>query len=180
MSVDNDADQGTRPTPVQTTCLAYLGEMMRDLPKDEAAAEMLADYRQVFFAGAWAVMGMMLDARAHSRETGKQMLDAIRAELDEWEKETHPADFRPPVRPARPAPAGTPVHTCHWPGCTVPVEPRRWGCRMHWFALPKHLRDRIWQTYRPGQEVTKDPSDDYLEAAAAVQEWIRNRTPSGG
>lgn len=47
-----------------------------------------------------------------------------------------------------------------------------WGCRPHWFTLPKPLRDRIWATYRPGQEVTKTPSPAYLEAAHAVQAWI--------
>lgn len=47
-----------------------------------------------------------------------------------------------------------------------------WGCGPHWFALPKALRDRIWQTYRAGQETDKRPSPAYLEAARAVQEWI--------
>jgi len=50
-----------------------------------------------------------------------------------------------------------------------------WGCREHWFKIPKTLRDRIWATYRPGQEITKTPSVEYIEAAKAVQEWIRSR-----
>lgn len=66
-------------------------------------------------------------------------------------------------------------HTCHWPGCTQQVPPAMWGCRAHWFRLPKSLRDRIWATYRPGQEITMTPSREYLEAANAVQEWIRER-----
>jgi len=49
-----------------------------------------------------------------------------------------------------------------------------WGCTKHWFSLPRPLRDRIWQTYRRGQEVTKTPSPEYLAAAKAVQEWIAN------
>jgi hypothetical protein len=52
------------------------------------------------------------------------------------------------------------------------VPPSRWGCKLHWFKLPKRLRDRIWQTYQPGQEITKDPSRQYLAAARAVQAWI--------
>lgn len=68
------------------------------------------------------------------------------------------------------APALT--HTCHWPGCTIAVEPRYWGCRVHWFALPAVLRARIWSAYRPGQEITKDPSPRYMAAAHAVQRWI--------
>lgn len=63
-------------------------------------------------------------------------------------------------------------HTCHWPGCETPVPPQMWGCKGHWFTLPKALRDRIWATYRRGQEITKSPSPEYIEAALAVQEWI--------
>jgi hypothetical protein len=47
-----------------------------------------------------------------------------------------------------------------------------WGCREHWFRLPKPLRDRIWATYVPGQEITKTPSAAYLTAATDVQRWI--------
>ena len=63
-------------------------------------------------------------------------------------------------------------HTCHWTGCKVAVPPHLWGCRPHWFALPKSLRDRIWATYVPGQEITKRPSRAYLDAARAVERWI--------
>jgi hypothetical protein len=65
------------------------------------------------------------------------------------------------------------VHTCHWPGCPAKVPPAMWGCRKHWFTLPKMLRDRIWANYRPGQEIDKRPSETYLEVASAVQLWIR-------
>lgn len=69
--------------------------------------------------------------------------------------------------------AKTGNHHCHWPGCEHQVPPSKWGCSQHWFTLPKHLRDRIWQTFEPGQEVTKAPSRDYLAAADAVQVWIK-------
>lgn len=64
------------------------------------------------------------------------------------------------------------AHTCHWPGCGKRVPPKLWGCKQHWFALPKDIRDRIWATYRPGQEVTKTPSRDYVAAARAARDWI--------
>jgi hypothetical protein len=64
------------------------------------------------------------------------------------------------------------THHCHWPGCPKAVPPKLWGCRAHWFALPARLRSAIWRTYVPGQEVTKTPSLEYIEAARAVQEWI--------
>jgi hypothetical protein len=63
-------------------------------------------------------------------------------------------------------------HTCHWPGCPAEVDPRLFACRKHWFAIPKPLRDAIWREYRPGQEITKDPSREYVEVARQVREWI--------
>ena len=69
-------------------------------------------------------------------------------------------------------------HHCHWPGCTTQVPPAMWGCRTHWFRLPKALRDRIWRAYVPGQEVDTSPSETYLQVADDVQRWIRGR-PQG-
>lgn len=63
-------------------------------------------------------------------------------------------------------------HTCHWPGCPREVPPKMWGCTQHWFKLPKMLRDLIWATYVPGQEISKTPSAAYLDAAHKVQDWI--------
>ena len=63
-------------------------------------------------------------------------------------------------------------HRCHWPGCEQHVPPAMWGCKAHWFSLPKRLRDRIWAAYRRGQEVTKTPSAEYVDAAHEVQHWI--------
>jgi len=67
------------------------------------------------------------------------------------------------------------VHRCHWPMCGKPVPPSMWGCKRHWFMLPKSLRDRVWATYRPGQEVDKRPSDAYIAVAKEVREWISAR-----
>ena len=63
-------------------------------------------------------------------------------------------------------------HECHWPGCKEQCPPAMWGCRRHWFSLPKDLRDLIWAAYVPGQERRLDPSRDYLKAAKEVQAWI--------
>jgi hypothetical protein len=62
-------------------------------------------------------------------------------------------------------------HHCHWPGCTKEVPPAMWGCKTHWFRLPRHLRNRIWAAYRPGQEIDMTPSDEYLAVANEVREW---------
>jgi hypothetical protein len=63
-------------------------------------------------------------------------------------------------------------HTCHWPGCGKSVPPAMWGCKTHWFKLPQSLRNEIWRTYIPGQEVSGTPSREYLDAADEVQKWI--------
>lgn len=65
-------------------------------------------------------------------------------------------------------------HHCHWPGCETQVPPAMWGCRPHWFALPKVLRDKIWAAYRPGQEISMTPSREYVAVANEVQDWIRD------
>jgi transcriptional regulator with XRE-family HTH domain len=67
-------------------------------------------------------------------------------------------------------------HHCHWPGCEAQVPPAMWGCKAHWFKLPKALRDRIWRTYAPGQEVDMTPSAEYLQVADDVQRWIREQS----
>lgn len=69
-------------------------------------------------------------------------------------------------------------HHCHWTGCTQSVPPAMWGCKRHWFALPLRLRARIWRAYRPGQEITKDPSPEYVEVAREVQDWIEQQERS--
>lgn len=66
-------------------------------------------------------------------------------------------------------------HACHWPGCDKQVPPAMWGCRPHWFKLPKRLRDRVWAAYRPGQEEDLSPSEEYWQVAKEVQEWIRDQ-----
>lgn len=71
-------------------------------------------------------------------------------------------------------------HHCHWPGCDKNVPPAMWGCRAHWFTIPVALRERIWATYRPGQEINGTPSAKYIEAANAVQQWIKERFGSDG
>jgi hypothetical protein len=63
-------------------------------------------------------------------------------------------------------------HHCHWPGCNNQVPPARWGCRVHWYKLPKCLQRRIWKAYRPGQEKDLTPSAEYIAVAREVQTWI--------
>lgn len=70
-------------------------------------------------------------------------------------------------------------HKCHWPTCTVNVPPAMWGCRKHWYQLPAKLRAAVWATYKVGQEETMTPSRQYLDVAATVDLWIRERIAAG-
>jgi len=56
-------------------------------------------------------------------------------------------------------------HTCHAAGCSVRTRPEMFMCKRHWFMLPKHMRDDIWRTYRPGQCDDWEISHEYAEAA---------------
>lgn len=59
-------------------------------------------------------------------------------------------------------------HHCHAKGCPVPVPPKMLMCTQHWYMVPKDLQAAVWHAYRPGQEVTKDPTREYLDAATAA------------
>ena len=67
-------------------------------------------------------------------------------------------------------------HRCHWPGCGRPVPPKMWGCKFHWFRLPRVLRGKVWAAYRPGQEIDQRPSAEYIVVAHEVQEWIADQS----
>jgi hypothetical protein len=64
------------------------------------------------------------------------------------------------------------AHECHRQGCHTRVPPKMFMCRPDWFSLPKPMQAAIWATYRPGQEITKDPSSEYLEAARAAIDYL--------
>jgi len=80
------------------------------------------------------------------------------------------------VREQAQGPAGN--HHCHWPGCETLVPPAQWGCRTHWYQLPEPLRKRIWRAYKPGQEISKTPSREYVQVAREVQVWIQQHAPA--
>jgi hypothetical protein len=64
-------------------------------------------------------------------------------------------------------------HKCHWPGCDVQCKPAQFSCTHHWYMLPRALRTKIWGAYRIGQEEDMNPSRQYLEVVAEVQQWIK-------
>ncbi len=66
-------------------------------------------------------------------------------------------------------------HTCHAKGCATTVPPKMFMCRKHWFTVPAELRRAVWLTYRPGQEVDKRPSAEYLNVAHEAIEAVATR-----
>lgn len=61
-----------------------------------------------------------------------------------------------------------PGHTCHSHLCTAYVAPEKFMCVSHWRSLPPPWQKAIWNAYRPGQEVDKMPSGEYLATARAA------------
>jgi hypothetical protein len=59
-------------------------------------------------------------------------------------------------------------HLCHADGCRRIVAPRLLMCNEHWRMVPRGIQRRIWATYVPGQEISKQPTADYLAAALAA------------
>ncbi|MGH3971396.1 MAG: hypothetical protein ACRDTV_25685 [Mycobacterium sp.] len=67
-----------------------------------------------------------------------------------------------------PSDTGAHPHFCHAQGCDTEVAPQLFMCRPHWSLVPPALRASINETYRPGQEVDKKPSAEYLTFATAA------------
>jgi hypothetical protein len=69
-------------------------------------------------------------------------------------------------------------HLCHARGCAKKVPPKLLMCLRHWRLVPPAIRRLVWKHYRPGQEIDKRPSREYLEVmrqaiqAVAEQEGL--------
>lgn len=80
-------------------------------------------------------------------------------------------------RSAGSAASGT--SACFWPGCPKTVPVSRLGCRPHWLALPKALRDAIWAHYRPGQDAASC-TPEYRDALHAALAYAYERNAEAG
>ena len=56
-------------------------------------------------------------------------------------------------------------HHCHAIDCETPVPPRLLMCGPHWRMVPKRWKDAVWTAFRPGQEIDKMATREYLAAA---------------
>lgn len=64
-------------------------------------------------------------------------------------------------------------HVCHAFKCNIPVPPKMFMCKSHWFKLPQEMRNEIWLWYIPGQEETKTPTEQYLQVAKKAITWLK-------
>ena len=58
------------------------------------------------------------------------------------------------------------LHECHWPHCTQRVPAQLWGCKTHWYRLPRDLRNRLNYAYRHGSIA------EHADALDAVADYI--------
>lgn len=65
------------------------------------------------------------------------------------------------------APAVGDRHQCPAPGCGRRVPYHQLMCRTHWFAVPKHLRDAVYATWRLGAGAGSPEHTQAIEAAIA-------------
>lgn len=60
------------------------------------------------------------------------------------------------------------MHTCPRVGCQARVPDEMFACRPHWFSLPKHLRDAIWNAYHRNGVGSSELTTAHL---AALEHW---------
>lgn len=63
-------------------------------------------------------------------------------------------------------------HKCHARGCGKDVPQSRLMCGYHWKLCPRPLQLAVWRYYRKGQEIDKQPSPEYLNAALEAVEAV--------
>ena len=64
------------------------------------------------------------------------------------------------------------THKCPALNCGKQVAPERLACRGHWYAIPHHLRSRLWDAYL-GRS-----TEDHGEVMAECVAHLRDRYPA--
>lgn len=68
----------------------------------------------------------------------------------------------------RAAGRGPGSHLCPVPGCTHHVSPDRLMCRVHWYQVPRPLRDAVWASWRSGEGAGTEGHTAAIRAAVAA------------
>ena len=66
-------------------------------------------------------------------------------------------------------------HTCHAIRCTKTTPPRMFMCLSHWRMVPRAMQDAVWANYKRGQEIRKDPTDEYLDVTKKARLYVAER-----
>lgn len=61
------------------------------------------------------------------------------------------------------------LRECPIEGCTEKHTRTKLMCRLHWYEVPKELRDRVWSTYR-NEGVFSEEYQEARDAAIASVE----------
>lgn len=63
-------------------------------------------------------------------------------------------------------------HRCHAKNCKKEVPPSLFMCFQHWKMVPKPLQAEVWKHYRPGQEIDKNPTNEYLQVTEGAIDHV--------
>lgn len=64
------------------------------------------------------------------------------------------------------------THSCFWPKCQAQVPIERYGCKIHWYALPLAMRDDINRAWHGGNH---QATRELVEAQKRAQEWAHKQ-----
>jgi hypothetical protein len=57
------------------------------------------------------------------------------------------------------------VRHCPIAGCGDQIDPSRLMCRLHWYTVPKELRDQVWASWQSGQGAYSRAHRDAVKTA---------------
>lgn len=63
---------------------------------------------------------------------------------------------------------------CRIEGCIRIHRRNLFCCPVHWWKIPKPMRDEIWRTYRNGDGIFES---DYLQACENAEAYLEDRDP---
>jgi hypothetical protein len=68
-----------------------------------------------------------------------------------------------------------PASRCPVSRCGNQIDPSRLMCRVHWYLVPKQLRDRVWATWRSGRGAGSAEHQQAVLTAIAASQRARLR-----
>ena len=66
-------------------------------------------------------------------------------------------------------------HHCHAVGCERRCPPAMFMCGPHWRKVPKENQREVWRTYRPGQEIDKRPTSEYMQVTNEARRIVAEK-----